>query len=90
VSAAVERNRASTEQETTKSTLQSLFSSLTVREQEVVAYVAAGLMNKQIAGKIGLTETTVKLHRGSAMHKLGVRSIPDLVRVVDALGIARR
>ena len=90
VALAVDRNRASIEQERTKSTYQSLFGSLTKREQEVIANVASGLMNKQIAAKMGLSEVTVKLHRGNAMHKLGVRSVPDLVRVVDTLGIARR
>jgi FixJ family two-component response regulator len=90
VSAATDRNRALTEQESTRSTLQSAFGSLTVREQEVAAYVAAGLMNKQIAAKMGLSEVTVKVHRGNAMRKLGVRSIPDMVRVVDALGPPRR
>ena len=87
VAAAIDRDRTWTAQETTKSTLQSLFNSLTAREQEVAAYVAAGLMNKQIAAKIGLSEVTVKMHRGNAMNKLGVRSIADLVRIIDMLGI---
>ncbi len=87
VAAAIDRDRTWTAQETTKSTLQSLFNSLTAREQEVAAYVAAGLMNKQIAAKIGLSEVTVKVHRGNAMNKLGVRSIADLVRIIDMLGI---
>jgi FixJ family two-component response regulator len=47
-------------------------------------------MNKQIAAKIGLSEITVKVHRGSAMHKLGAKSIADLVRIVDALGVPRQ
>jgi FixJ family two-component response regulator len=89
VSVAIDRNRASTEQEKTMSTFQSAFSSLTVREREVTAYVAAGLVNKQIAANMGLSEVTVKVHRGNAMHKLGVRSIPDLVRLVDAIGTPR-
>ena len=79
VAAAIERDRASTERETTKSTRQSLFNSSTAREQEVAGYVAAGLMNKQIAAKIGVAKPTVKLHRGNAMNKLRVRSIADLV-----------
>jgi len=90
VAAAIDRNRVSTEQETARSTLQSLFDSLTVREQEVTAYVAAGLMNKQIAAKMGLSEVTVKLHRGNAMHKLGARSVADLVRLVDTVRIPQR
>jgi FixJ family two-component response regulator len=90
VAVAIDRDRASTERETTKFTLQSLFGSLTAREQEVVGYVAAGLMNKQIAAEIGVSEVTVKLHRGKAMNKLGVRSIADLVRIVDGLGVPRQ
>jgi len=90
VSVAIDRNNASTDQEKTMSTFQSAFSSLTVREQEVAANVAAGLMNKQIAANMGLSEVTVKVHRRNAMHKLGVRSIPDLVRLVDALGTPQR
>jgi FixJ family two-component response regulator len=90
VAAAIERDRTSTERETTKSTLQSLFGSLTTREQEVAGYVAAGLMNKQIAAKIGVSEATVKLHRGNAMNKLRLRSISDLVRIVDSLGVPRQ
>jgi FixJ family two-component response regulator len=90
VAAAVARDRVSTEQETTKSRLRSLYDSLTAREQEVATYVAAGLMNKQTAAKIGVSEITVKVHRGSAMHKLGAKSVADLVRIVDALGVPRQ
>ena len=86
VAAAIDRDRGWTEQQTTKSTLLSLFDSLTIREQEVAVYVAQGLMNKQIAGKMGLSEITVKVHRGNAMNKLGLRSVVDLVRMVDLLG----
>jgi FixJ family two-component response regulator len=86
VAAAIDRDRASTEQQTTRSRVRTLYDSLTAREKEVATYVAAGLMNKQIAAKIGLSEITVKVHRGSAMHKLGAKSIADLVRIVDALG----
>jgi FixJ family two-component response regulator len=52
--------------------------------------VAAGLMNKQIAAKIGVSEITVKVHRGNAMHKLGAKSVADLVRIVDALEVVSR
>ena len=52
--------------------------------------MAAGLMNKQIAANIGVSEATVKLHRGNAMNKLRVRSIADLVQIVDALGVSRQ
>jgi FixJ family two-component response regulator len=62
---------------------------LTPREREVMAYVTAGLMNKQIAGEMGVTEITVKVHRGNLMRKMGARSLAELVRMADALGIGR-
>ena len=65
------------------------FDALTPREQEVIAFVTAGLMNKQIAAELGVSEITVKVHRGSVMKKMGARSLADLVRMADALGIKR-
>jgi FixJ family two-component response regulator len=62
---------------------------LTPREQEILALVAAGLMNKQIAGEIGLAEITVKIHRGHIMKKMGARSLADLVRMAEMLGVRR-
>jgi FixJ family two-component response regulator len=67
--------------------VRSKFATLTPREQEVMAFVAAGLMNKQIAGKMGVSEITVKVHRGSVMHKMGADSLADLVRKADLLGV---
>ena len=63
------------------------FETLTPREQEVMGLVTSGLMNKQIAGKIGLSEITVKIHRGRIMRKMGAKSLADLVRMAEALGI---
>jgi FixJ family two-component response regulator len=63
------------------------FDSLTPREQEIMDLVTAGLMNKQIAGEIGVSEVTVKLHRGNVMRKMGARSLAELVRMADALGM---
>jgi len=63
------------------------FDSLTPREQEIMDLVTAGLMNKQIAGEIGVSEVTVKLHRGNVMRKMGARSLAELVRMADALGV---
>jgi FixJ family two-component response regulator len=60
---------------------------LSPREQEVFALVTAGLMNKQVAAELGLSEVTVKLHRGNVMKKMAVRSFADLVRIADVLGI---
>jgi FixJ family two-component response regulator len=61
---------------------------LTHREREVLAYVIAGRLNKQIAASLGTVEKTVKVHRGRMMAKLGVRSVADLVRLADKAGIA--
>jgi FixJ family two-component response regulator len=71
------------------SQLRSSFDSLTSREQEIFAYVASGLMNKQIAAAIELSEVTVKVHRASVMRKMGAKSLADLVRMADALGVRR-
>jgi len=65
------------------------FDSLTAREQEIMGFVADGLMNKQIAAEIGVSEVTVKFHRGNVMRKLGAKSVPELVRMADTLGIRR-
>jgi FixJ family two-component response regulator len=62
---------------------------LTTRERDVLALVASGLMNKQIAAEIGLAEITVKIHRGHIMRKMGARSLADLVRMAEMLGIRR-
>ena len=63
-----------------------LIGKLTPRERQVMTHVVRGLMNKQIAGMLGLSEITVKLHRGSMMRKMGVRTVPDLVRSVEFSG----
>jgi FixJ family two-component response regulator len=65
------------------------FATLNPREQEVMRFVAAGLMNKQIVGELGLAEMTVKVHRSSVMHKMGAESYVDLVRKTDAFGRAK-
>jgi len=69
------------------SQLRSSFDSLTSREREIFAYVASGLMNKQIAAEIEVSEITVKVHRASVMRKMGAKSLADLVRMADALGV---
>jgi len=71
------------------SKLQASFDTLTPREREIMALVTAGLMNKQIAGEIGVSEVTVKLHRGNVMRKMGAKSLAELVRMADALGLRR-
>jgi FixJ family two-component response regulator len=64
-----------------------LFESLTPREREVMTLVTKGMMNKEIAAELGLSVITVKVHRGQVMKKMGVRTLPDLVRVAESLGL---
>ncbi|UEM19753.1 response regulator transcription factor [Skermanella mucosa] len=66
--------------------LRERFATLTPREQEIMALVAAGQMNKQIAGELQLSEVTVKVHRAQVMRKMQAKSLPDLVRIADKLG----
>jgi len=68
--------------------LRQRFNSLTSREREVLPLVITGRMNKQIAGQLELSEMTVKVHRGQIMRKMRARSVVDLVRMADKLGIA--
>jgi FixJ family two-component response regulator len=89
VTTAIGRDRRRREEEKTISNLRTLFETLTQREREVLTMVAAGLMNKQIATEIGVAEITVKVHRGRVMKKMGARSLADLVRMAEAIGIDR-
>lgn len=89
VAAAIERDRRRRDEEKAISALRTLFETLTQREREVLALVAAGLMNKQIAAEIGVAEITVKVHRGHVMKKMGARSLADLVRMAEAIGVGR-
>ena len=86
---AIERDRKRREIEKVVANLQILFETLTPREREILALVASGLMNKQIAAELGLAEITVKIHRGHIMKKIGARSLADLVRKAETLGIRR-
>jgi FixJ family two-component response regulator len=89
VAVAIERNRKRRKDEKIITNAQALFETLTPREREVLSLVAAGLMNKQIAAEIGIAEITVKIHRGHIMKKMGTRSLADLVRIAEILGIRR-
>ena len=89
VSKAIEHDRKRRKDHKAMLDLRSLFNSLTPREQEVLALVAGGLLNKQIAAEIGLAEITVKIHRGHLMKKMGAKSLADLVRMAEILGVRR-
>jgi len=89
IQAAIARDRDRRAQDKKLGELRALFDSLTSREQEVIGFVTAGLMNKQIAAEMGVSEITVKVHRGNVMRKMGARSLADLVRMAEALGIRR-
>src|SRR6266849_1610976 len=69
--------------------LQKHYSLLTPREREVLPFVVAGFANKQTAGDLGIAENTIGVHRGQIMRKMGARSLAELVRMADKLGIAR-
>ena len=88
VRAALQRDRIRRDREDEIRDLRTRFDTLSAREREIVALVTAGLMNKQAAVKLGVSEVTVKVHRHNAMQKLGARSVADLVRIADALGIS--
>jgi FixJ family two-component response regulator len=85
VAAALEDNRTRRQLQAENGRLQELFATLTPREREVMGLVTAGLMNKQIAGRLDLSEITVKIHRGNVMRKLRAPSLADLVRMAECL-----
>jgi FixJ family two-component response regulator len=89
VAKAVERDRKRREDDKAIAGLKANYVSLTPREQELLTLVTAGLMNKQIAAEIGIAEITVKIHRGHIMRKMGARSLAELVRMTETLGIRR-
>jgi FixJ family two-component response regulator len=86
---AIERDRKRREADKVVVHLQALFETLTPREREVLPLVSSGLMNKQVAAELGLAEITVKLHRGHIMRKMEAKSLADLVRKAEILGIRR-
>jgi FixJ family two-component response regulator len=89
VRVALERDNARRESENSVSNLRALFDQLTPREHEVLSLVTAGLMNKQVAGELGISEIMVKVHRGNVMRKMGAKSLADLVIMAEALGMRR-
>jgi FixJ family two-component response regulator len=87
VATAIQRDQTRREHEKALAELKVHFESLTPREREIMALVASGLMSKQIAGQIALSEITVKVHRSHIMKKMGARTVADLVRMAEALGV---
>jgi FixJ family two-component response regulator len=90
VRAALQRDRIRRDREDGIRDMRNRFNLLSAREREVVARVAAGLMNKAVAAELGVSEVTIKVHRHNAMQKLGARSLVDLVRITDSLGLFRK
>ena len=86
---AIEHDRERREADRIVTDVRTLFETLSTREREVMALVSSGLMNKQVAAELGLAEITVKIHRGHVMKKMGARSLADLLRQADLLGIRR-
>jgi FixJ family two-component response regulator len=89
VTRALQHDRERRDGDETKAKLRRLFESLTPREREVMTLVTKGLMNKQIAGELSVSEITIKIHRGQVMRKMGARSLADLVRMAEGLGLHR-
>lgn len=85
---ALEHSRAALDQEQSLRSLRDAYASLTPREQEVLSMVVAGRLNKQIAADLGISEITVKAHRGRVMRKMKARSLPELVRMSAQLAAA--
>jgi FixJ family two-component response regulator len=84
---AIERSEAALSREAELSVLRVRYASLTPREQEVMEWVVSGLLNKQVGGELGISEITVKAHRGKVMHKMRADSLPDLVKMAARLGL---
>ena len=87
---ALQRDRAERDRQAETHDLQERYGTLTAREQQVMALVVSGMLNKQIASEIGASEATVKIHRGNVMHKMQAGSVVDLVRMSDKLKLSPR
>jgi FixJ family two-component response regulator len=89
IRAAIEHSRAALDREAAVRDMREHYASLTPREREVMALVVSGLLNKQVAFELGISEITVKAHRGQVMRKTRAKSLPDLVRIASRLDSAR-
>jgi len=87
VTAAIERDRERRAAKRGMEDIEARFVTLSPREREVMELVTRGLLNKQVAGELEISEVTVKIHRGAAMRKMGARTLPDLVRMAEALNL---
>ncbi len=87
VTAALETDRRRRQSGEDRVVLRGLYQHLTPREREAMSFVVAGLMNKQVAARMDLSEITVKIHRGNVMRKMGARSLAELVRMAEILGV---
>jgi FixJ family two-component response regulator len=86
---AIDTDRARRDTESKNRELRARYETLSARERQILPLITAGLLNKQIAAEVGLSEVTVKVHRHKLMAKLNAKRLPDLVRIVDELGIKR-
>jgi FixJ family two-component response regulator len=86
--AALERSRAAVAEQAALHALRDRYASLSGRERQVMALVVSGLLNKQVGGELGISEITVKAHRGRVMEKMQARSLAELVRMSAALGLS--
>jgi len=87
IESALERSRRSLEEEASLQILRDRYQSLSRREREVMALVVRGQLNKQVGGELGISEITVKAHRGMVMRKMRAKSLPELVNIAACLGL---
>src|SRR3546814_1281699 len=90
VLAAIERDRQQRAVDRDISKVRERFETLSAREQQVMQLVTVGKLNKQVAGDLGISEVTVKIHRAAVMRKMGARSLADLIRMADVIGLKQQ